>query len=137
MTFVDYGAPKKKRRKKTPRASASARCDTLFSELIRARGVCELQATKTCSGSARLQCCHGISRRYKATRWDTRNAYAGCAACHVYFTHHPLEWDAWLLERQGTTLYYELRDLALRGKKWTQTELEELAAWLRTMLETP
>lgn len=65
--------------------------DRLFSLAVRSVGVCQIATQTPCRGS--LQCCHLISRRYHAVRWDRRNAVAGCAAHHQYWTAHPLEWD--------------------------------------------
>lgn len=69
----------------------------------------------SCLGSRRLQCAHVISRAYMAIRWDRRNAVCLCAACHTYFTRHPLEWQIWVEEKLGLQLYLTLRELALAG----------------------
>ena len=72
--------------------------DKLFAESIRARGRCEaVYAAKVrCNGV--LQCCHIRSRRYMAVRWDPTNALCMCAAHHLYFTHHPLEWEQFIID---------------------------------------
>ena len=93
------------------RKQATAKADRLFSLRVRARGECQLAPlfpTITCNGG--LQCCHVVSRRYKAVRWDERNALAGCAAHHLYGTHHPLEWQE-AMER--TVPYASIRHAAL------------------------
>lgn len=82
--------------------------DRLFSVLTRAGGKC-----LNCGSTGRLQCAHGFSRRYRSVRWDPRNAFCLCQGCHMFYTHRPLEWDEWLLERWGPELYAELRSLAL------------------------
>ena len=121
------------KRTKTPqqlRMALGKKCDRLFSELIRSRGECELRGTAECRGV--LQCCHGFSRRFRSLRWDERNAFAGCAGCHLYFTKRPDEWTWWLLDRWGSTLYFELKNLALAGAK---PDLEAIEADLRARLE--
>ena len=92
------------------RMAATKRADKLFSELIRSRGRCELAVMRPetkCAGP--LQCCHVVSRSYRAVRWDEMNALAGCAAHHLWFTHHPLEWERAI----GETRWHHLRALAL------------------------
>lgn len=97
--------PKPKKRRK---ASLTKQADMLFSKIIRSRGSCE-----HCATPVNLQCAHGFSRRYRAVRWDQRNAFALCAGCHLYFTMRPLEWDDWLRDRWGDELYATLRFVAL------------------------
>lgn len=94
------------------------RADEAFSKLVRSRGICESGRQEH---KGILQCAHGFSRRYGATRCDERNAFALCSGCHVYYTHRPLEWDEWLRERWGEGLYAEIRSLALSGIRpdWT------------------
>jgi len=65
-----------------------------------------------CSG--RLQCCHLVSRRYRALRWSEQGAIALCQAHHMFFTHHPLEWMGWVTRYTPTGLTWdELSYLAL------------------------
>lgn len=101
-------------------------CDRRFSLLIRNRGRCQ---SNRANHAGDLQCAHGFSRSYKAIRWDTRNAWALCAGCHTYFTHHPIEWDLWMLDRLGVETYGELRELALTHRMPDlEVVLMELAA---------
>jgi hypothetical protein len=87
-----------------------ARCDKLFSEIVRSRGRCEARVAKTCSGAdpERLQCAHIISRRYNAVRWDEENALCLCSACHMFFTWHPVEWELFIDERRGFGAYRDM-----------------------------
>lgn len=92
------------------KSHAVEEADRLFSLAVRSVGRCE-------SGRpghlGNLQCAHGFSRSYKAVRWDRRNAFCLCGGCHTFYTHHPIEWDLWMLDRLGLELYSELRGLAL------------------------
>lgn len=115
--------PKKKRRK-SDRQILTAKCDRLFSLAVRTAGQCE--SGRSARHGGLLQCAHGISRRYTAVRWDRRNAWCFCQACHVYFTHRPLEWDVWLHETWGDDLYSEMRALALTGVEPDLSDLHEL-----------
>jgi hypothetical protein len=97
--------------------NATKRADDLFSKLIRDRasGCLATGFRFDCSGV--LQCAHIVSRSYRATRWslDPDGAVALCAAHHVWFTHHPLEWVDWL--RANFAGYYEeIRDMARFGE---------------------
>lgn len=105
--------------------------DALFSKVIRLRGECEI--ARSCKGN--LQCCHGFSRSYWATRFDERNAFAGCASCHLWFTLHPEEWTDWLKARWGEDLYWEIREVAMNGRRPSREQLEELAAGFRVRLK--
>ena len=99
--------------------------DRLFSLAVRAVGRCE-SGRETHLGN--LQCAHGFSRSYKAVRWDRRNAWSFCAGCHVFYTHKPIEFDLWMLDRLGIELYGELRELALTHRT---PDLELVLAELR------
>ena len=98
-------APKKK--------SQVKEADRLFSLWVRSVGVCE---SGRLEHAGALQCAHGISRRYRAVRWDRRNAYALCQGCHVFYTHRPLEWEDWLRARWGAN-YEPMRALAMSGSR--------------------
>lgn len=85
-------------------------CDRLFSLIIRRPGRCEV-----CGTTRNLECAHGISRRYRATRWDLRNAVCLCHADHVWFTEKPDGWLDFLRARWGDDLYAEMHALAQSG----------------------
>lgn len=90
--------------------------DSLWSRLVKAKGICELadsHPTFPCSGI--LNAAHGFSRRYAGTRHILLNGFAICGAAHTYWTHRPLEWDVILRERWGESVYEELRRLALKA----------------------
>lgn len=96
-------------KKKVPTKTQQMRqADALFSKIVRSRGSCE-----RCGKTAGLQCAHGFSRRYRAIRWDERNAFAQCGGCHFLLTHRPIEQDDWNRSQWGDALYDELRSLAL------------------------
>ena len=93
---------------KTPRKKLEKKADKLFGEIVRSRGKCE-----RCGSKDFLQTAHLISRRYKQVRWDLDNAFCLCRNHHVYFTHHPIEWDLYVEDKIGTTLYKTLKTRAL------------------------
>ncbi len=116
------------------RRNYSAQCDVLFSKIVRARGVCEIKTDTECLGA--LQCCHGFSRRYRATRWDFNNAWAGCARHHQFWTAHPIEWDEFMQRELGDYHYTYLRSKALGGVrpdlKQVLADLKQSAALAKT-----
>lgn len=117
---------KPRRKRKGKKASLAREADRLWSLLVRARGpvtfgLCEYEKgfrgnAMICPAplSTRFQAAHGISRRYRNTRWLLINGFCLCPAHHVYYTHRPLEWDEWLRIAWGEKVYNELRLLALR-----------------------
>lgn len=101
-----------KTKKGSKKESKVSSLDRLFSVLVRADGTCV-----HCGATDSLQCAHGFSRRYRNVRWDRRNAFCLCQRCHMFFTHRPLEWDEWLVDRWGAELYGEIRARALSGER--------------------
>ncbi len=69
--------------------------DRLFAERTweACDGTCWAKGARGVACEGRLQCAHLLSRRYLALRWDNANAMPLCGAHHLYFTHHPLEWE--------------------------------------------
>lgn len=103
------GFPRQKTKRPVRRARLrlADRCDTVFSQLVRRQGRCV-----ECGATRDLECAHGFPRRYRATRWDFRNAWCLCHDCHAHFTREPDEWERWMLSRLGIESFAELFDLA-------------------------
>jgi hypothetical protein len=114
--------PKKNRRKaRTPLQQADALCGAI----VRSRGRCE-----ACGRSdGTLQWAHGFSRSYRKVRHDLRNGFCLCAGCHMRFTHNPIAWEDWMLERMGHAAYYKVRWDALNGPKADLKETIALLQW--------
>lgn len=100
------------RKRKGKRASIARECDRLWSLIVRGRGHCE-----NCGTQEHIQAAHGISRRYRATRWLPINGFALCRSDHVFYTHRPLEWTAWLRAAWGEPVFERLTELALIAAK--------------------
>ena len=115
-----------RRRRKGKKATLAQEADRLWSLIVRRRGQCEV-----CSAKDGLQGAHGISRRYRATRWLPINGFCLCRKCHVYFTHRPLEWDDVLEIQWGALARDELRRMALEG---TKPDLEAVVEGLKLEL---
>ena len=121
-------SPNFKSGKKKPKVPTKTqdlkKCDQLFSLIIRARdGRCQ-----ECGSTDGLQNAHGFSRSYRATRFDRRQCWALCIKCHKRYTHRPIEWSEWMVDRMGEALYEEVRTLAKTGPN---PDLRELRAALQ------
>lgn len=99
---------------------AKATADKWFSLIIRSSGQC-YQCGE--SDPRQLQCAHIFSRRYLDTRWDEDNALCLCAACHMFFTHRPIEWEDFVSEEIGWDAYLRLRARAIKVTKPDYVEL--------------
>jgi hypothetical protein len=108
------------RQRKTTPAAMKRKADALAGALVRARGACESGRPEH---SGPLQWAHGVSRSYRAVRWDLRNGFCLCAGCHAFFTYRPLEWTEWMIQRLGQSVYDDLRRRALAGKKRPMDEV--------------
>ena len=105
------------------RTHATRLADKNFAAHVRGRGPCVFRVD--CSGA--VQCAHVVSRRYRVTRWNPANALPLCAGHHVYYTHHPLEWEAFI-EHMHPGMLADLKKRALTGTKAeAQAEME---VWL-------
>lgn len=87
-----------------------AKADKLFSEVIRSVGYCEAQGHDNVNCSPQLQCMHIISRRFNATRCDTRNAFSGCAAHHRFYTDHPRQFSRFITNTWAQEHYDHIYD---------------------------
>lgn len=109
------------------------RADALFSQIIRARGVCERCGRRP--PEITLQCAHILSRKYTATRWLETNALSLCVGCHHWGHMNPVEWGIFLEDDAGVdvrALREEARSYTGRVKK---VDYEALVAELKEKLE--
>lgn len=111
---------------RSARLRLADRCDTVFSQLVRRSGRCV-----ECGATRDLECAHGFSRRYRATRWDFRNGFCLCHRCHARFTGNPDDWEAWLVARMGIEGYSELYTIAHHG--FGRERLDDVWARLRDL----
>ena len=111
--------PVRKRAKRVPKVKKTSRgkmgrlADKLFSLIVRHSGLCDAGYR---SHAGAVQCAHLVSRSYRSVRWDEANALPLCAGCHVYYTHHPLEWEQYITERNGPEAIAALKARAM--KRW-------------------
>ena len=93
---VKRSKPKRAIRRKAKRKAKVHDADKLFSQWIRMRDGWQC---RVCGSPLNIQCGHLVSRRYRAIRFSPLNAVAICARDHVFYTHRPIEWEAWVEER--------------------------------------
>lgn len=121
------------------RHHAIGEADRLFSRFIRARdGRC-----MACGSTTDLQCSHHITRARLRTRWDTANAVAHCARCHMRFTAHPAAHLAWILDHVSPEIFRVLVEAAYgpvgedglrHAPRVTSAEIQERLLWLRGLV---
>lgn len=99
-----------------------AKADKLFSEVIRSIGYCE-----SCGSSDWLQCAHINSRRFNATRCDTRNAFSLCASCHRKYTDFPREFSRFITTTWAQR-YYD--DMYQKSRTATKVDWNERIEFL-------
>ena len=102
--------------------------DAAFSKLIKWRDGWTCQR---CESTDFPQCAHLISRSYKSIRTDLQNAVTLCRSCHMYFTHHPLEWEVWC-DEMWPGRYGQLKKRALEMQRvaW-KDECDRLVALVK------
>ena len=106
------------------RSHSKQEADRRFSRFIRDRDRgCRIRTETGCVGP--LSCCHLLSRRFMATRYDEKNAVAGCAGHHAYWTVNPDRWAAYLQGFLGDDVLEWLRALAFGD---TKPDLAEVLA---------
>lgn len=109
------------------------RADTAFAKAIRSIGYCQSDRE---SHAGNLQCAHIIPRTYKTIRTHPDNALCLCQGCHTFYTHRPLEWEAWVkIKYPGR--WEHLRSLALTYEKvdW-KSECERWESEVQDLLGT-
>lgn len=105
-----------------------SKADKLFSEVIRSIGYCE-SCLRT-KDEVQLQCAHICSRRFNATRCDTRNAYSLCARCHRYYTDHPREFSHFIT-RTWAQEYYDTVHTKTDPANVEKVDWNERIEWLK------
>ncbi len=97
-----------RQKRRTPAAAIKRRCDELWSKIVKAGGVCELQAQWPHECKGPLEAMHMIPRTFAATRWLPIDGVAGCSGAHLYWTRRPEAWSAHCLELWGYEVFKEL-----------------------------
>lgn len=108
-------AGKKREAKKKTKKYWIKKLDKLVGTKVRSRRLCDSPRSHECNRS--WQWAHGLSRSYHQTRWDENNGFCLCNKEHLYFTHRPLEWEAFLESVWGGDGLREMKRKALDHSK--------------------
>ncbi len=71
-----------------------------------------------------MQCAHGFSREDRVIRFDPKNTFALCAACHRRNTPARQPWFDWMKQRLGEHEYGRLEYASRVGGKLRQSDLQ-------------
>lgn len=114
---------------------AKGKADKLFSEIIRGVGHCEASGFDDIKCSNQLQCMHITSRRYNATRCDTRNAFSGCARHHRFYTDHPRQFSRFITQTWAQEYYDQMYQRSRDSSLGKMVDWEERIAFLTDIKE--
>jgi hypothetical protein len=98
--------------------------DVLFSKIVRfGKDRCD-----RCDLFRKLQCAHIFGRRYKAIRFERRNAVALCSNCHAWFDSHKIDALIWDEKKRVLTGREEGFTWLVKARDYTWDELARLYA---------
>jgi len=80
------------------RCCAKHAADRLFARHVRESGPCIAAGFRFPCGGI-MECAHIITRARLAIRWDEQNAVPLCSGHHVWFTHNPDAWRAFVADQ--------------------------------------
>jgi hypothetical protein len=115
--------------RKGSKASKKRKADKIFSEKIRAVGMCELAGLDNIKCSEQLQTMHIVGRANHNLRWDSLNAICGCSGHHIYYTAHPTEFAMLFAEHWPDQWAYLQEHRNEIWDKDIDRVLEELSDW--------
>ena len=144
-----YYLRKKKKKKEDPlplfdskgvkvkrKPDLKARADKEFSLFIRLRD-CMPNGFFRCISCGQIKpfgqadCGHFHSRRHMSVRYDEDNAHAECRSCNRFKADHLIGYERNLIAKIGRMRFDKLAWKAAQPMKWTDRELEELAAYYK------
>lgn len=108
--------------KKGSRAWWTQEVDRLWSEIVKIKAGYRCEET---NATDNLQSAHIIRRNYRNVRWDLENGICLVNKRHVWYTHHPLEWENFIKAYKGKAYYEKLRAKALIRKQWRLSEIKK------------
>ena len=97
--------------------------DTLFSLIIRSRGVCQAKGLDQIQCAGYHQCCHIVGRGCYNLRYDEKNALCMCAGHHIFYTNHPWEWSHDFIPKFFSDQYHYVNKFRFIYKKNIYKEL--------------
>lgn len=107
--------------------------DELWSVWVRAYGP-DCEVCHVYFHPSAMQCMHGWSRRFKATRFHPDNTFRGCAPCHRRNTPAGPDWYDWMEQRLGSDKFRTTKRLAATRTKLTTSDLHLVILDARTRI---
>lgn len=98
--------------RKPSKKTLKAKCDKLYSELMRSFKECEAEGWEDIPCSPRLDWAHVNSRKYSAVRHSSRNSLALCARHHRHFHDFPRQFSRFITQSPLQEWYDEVYQLA-------------------------
>ena len=110
-------------------------CDTLFSLYIRTRDKKQYGGCPFCGKP--IDCAfHFFSRVNYATRWDEDNAVGSCVGCNMRMEYAPFPYYQWFKDNRGEAALEALNRKHNQIGKFSNSDLQEIAAKYRKLLES-
>ena len=115
--------------------------DISFSQCVRAAydyvcQRCQVQKPpQSRRGGSGMELSHRYGRRHRTIRWAKDNGDCLCTGCHRYFTENPLDYAAWILERDGQGAIDLLREKRDSMVKVSKIEEKAIARHYRLQLK--
>lgn len=78
---------------------------------------------------------HFISRKRIATRWDVRNCHVQCKHCNETLDGNLKVYKAFMLQKYGPDVLYDLKQLANSGDKITTIRLSEMITMYKHLVD--
>ena len=97
------------RRKLTPRQKLILENDWITASIVKARDSSTCQVCNKVVSGHNCQACHIIPRAHFATRFDIKNIFTGCFACHRKWHSDPFFSTAWATQHFGKKYLTELQ----------------------------
>lgn len=111
-------------KKKTKRKKLDEKSLSLWSKIVRLKGMCEIcGAIKTDTNKLVLQGHHVVSRRYSAGRWTLENSLCICQSCHFWEKVDPEKFRDMVLFSIGKNKFNELKKKYMHTCKVSEGEL--------------
>ena len=86
-------------------------------------------------GGSGMELSHRYGRRHRTIRWCKDNGDCLCTRCHRHFEENPLDYAAWILERDGQGLIDLLREKRDSMVKVSKIEEKAIARHYRLQLK--
>jgi hypothetical protein len=121
----------KRKTKKSPLRSLTAKLDRVFSEFIRRRDADRYGYVECCTCTTKkhwknMHAGHFVGREARNTRWEEQNVHGQCPGCNTFHEGRKPEYTIFLINKYGPDIIERLVLAGKQVKKWSPIELEDL-----------